>query len=167
MVAAGDEINAADLIALEDLTIRRPIVRLVQSAIQSIPNNTAQGVTFTSEDLDPLGFHDAVTNTTRITPTVPGWYRFNCSYHSATLTTPTLFAVFLRKNGVTSIPPGKRALYTSTVVSPSVSCHGLVQMDGVTDFVEMMALQASSAAVNTAVSAYIACTFELSLEYTG
>jgi|SRR6188508_307647 len=167
MVATGDEIRASDFTALEDLTIRRPRCRVVQSTIQSIPDNTATAITFTTEDDDPLGFHDTVTNTTRITPTIAGWYRCTGTYFSATLaaSTPGLHAVFFRKNGATSIPPGKRSLNQSIVVSPGVSCTTQIQFNGTTDYIELMALQDSTGAVNTAVSAYIACAIDCVYEY--
>lgn len=163
MVASGDEINASDITSLEDLTIRAPMCRLVQSGVQSIANNVGTALTFTTEDFDPYNFHDSVTNTTRILPTVAGWYRFHGTYFSSTFTSPTLFAVYLRKNGAT-IPPGMRALYSAAVVSPGVNCTALIEMNGTSDYVELIALQASSGATNTAVSAYIASTFECKLE---
>lgn len=159
-MASGDEINAENISDLEDLTIRKPSCRLVQAVVQSIPDNTATAITFTTEDDDDLGFHDPVTNNTRVTPTIPGWYRFNGTYFSATLTTPVLFAVYFRKNNTGSHPPGKRALYQAGVVSPGVSCSALIEMNGTTDYVELVALQDSAGATNTASTGYIACVIE-------
>jgi len=163
MVATGDEINAEDITDIEDLTFRAPGVRLVQSVAQSIPDNTATAITFTTEDLDPNSFHDPVTNNTRITPTVAGWYRFNGTYFSATITTPVLFATYLRKNNASTIPPGYRGISTNS--SPSVACEALIEMNGSTDYVELVALQDSAGATNTAVSAYIACVFECEYKF--
>jgi hypothetical protein len=159
MVASGDEINASDITDLEDLTIRRPFVRLVQATIQSIPDAVGTALTFTTEDEDLLSFHDPVTNNTRITPTIAGWYRFYGTYFSATLTTPALFACYMRKNG-TTIPPGNRVTYNAATVSPGVNCTAAISMNGTSDYVEFVALQDSAGATNTAISAYIASTFE-------
>lgn len=163
MVATGDEINASDITSVENLTIVKPIVRLVQSVVQSIPDNVGTALTFTTEDEDSYNFHDPVTNNTRITPSIAGWYTFRGTYFSATLTTPVLLACYMRKNGAT-IPPGNRSLYQAAVVSPSVNCSALISMNGTTDYVEFVALQDSAGAVNTAISAYIASTFECIFE---
>jgi hypothetical protein len=163
MVAAGDEVNASDLTTLEDLTIRRPMVRLVQAVAQSIPDNTGTAITFTTEDLDTYGFHDPVTNNTRITPSVAGWYRFHGTYFTSTPTFPAvpnaMLACYMRKN-LSTVPPGSRTLPVTNVVSPSVACTALVEMNGTTDYMEFVGLQDSSGALNTAISAYIASTFE-------
>ena len=160
MPDAGDEILDTDFTDLEDKTVNKPIVRLTQAVVQSIPDNTATAITFTTEEEDTDGFHDPVTNNTRITPTVAGWYRFYGSYFSATLTTPVLLACYLRKNNTGSVPPGKRVLNQAGVVSPGVSCTALIEMDGSTDYVEFIALQDSAGATNTAVTGYITSTFE-------
>lgn len=163
MVAAGDQIEASDITDLEDLTIRKPMVRLTQAAVSSVPNNSGTALSFTTEEFDQYGFHDAVTNNTRITPTIAGWYRFHGTYFSSTFGGAGLMACYMRKNGST-IPPGNRMQVGTSPVSPSVNCSALIEMNGSSDYVELVALQASGASLNTAISAYIASSFECTLE---
>jgi hypothetical protein len=76
MVAAGDPVESTNITTVEDYTIRKPLVRLIQSVVQSIPHDTDTAFTFTagSEDIDTHGFHDETTNPSRITPSVAGYY---------------------------------------------------------------------------------------------
>lgn len=157
MVASGDEITAADITDLEDLTIRRPAVRLVQAVVQSMPDNTQTALTFTTEELDDYGFHDVAVNNTRITPTVAGWYRFTGAYVSGVLTTPVSFMVILRKNG-TNIPSGFRNTGLGTFPSSTISL--LAEMNGTTDYMEMTGIQDSAGATNTAVTTWATSMFE-------
>lgn len=150
MVAAGDEILDTDITDLEDLTIRKPIGRMVQAVAQSIPDNTITAVTWTTEDIDTDNFHDTATNNTRITPTVAGYYRFDFLYYSASQTTGVSTDASFRKNGSGSIASGQRGNLSSLAWAQDAST--IVEMNGSTDYIECMALQDSSGAVNTNVS---------------
>lgn len=158
MVAAGDEVNASDITALEDLTINRPMVRLVQASAQSMADNTATAISFTTEELDTNGFHDPVTNNTRLTPNVAGWYDVRGTYFSATLTTPVDIFVYLRKN-LSPVPSGARIGIGAAL--PSVSAQALIEFNGSTDYVELVGTQNSAGAANTSVSGYATSTLEM------
>jgi hypothetical protein len=162
MPAAGDPISAADVTAIEDLTVEGPCVRLVQTVAQSIADNTATALTFSTEELDTNGFHDTGSNTQRITPNIAGWYRFFGNYCTNTLPGTLVFqACYLRKNGGggTSIAPVGKGGLPSTV-SQSQQATALISMNGSTDYVEVMAIQDSTGSANTAVSAFLSSVFE-------
>ena len=162
MVAAGDEIVAADITEIEDLTIRKPLVRMVQTVAQSIPDATVTAMTFTTEDIDTHGFHDTVTNNTRITPNVAGYYTIRGAYFSAAPTTLVDFDCSLRKNGSTSLAPGNRG--NAGGIVQSQACATLVSFNGSTDYVELMAQQNSSGAVLSNVSVRFSSVFEAIFE---
>lgn len=161
-MAAGDEITWADLSAISDLTVSRPLVRLVQTVAQSIPDNTATAITFTTEDIDTHNFHDTGSNTARITPTVAGYYTFRGTYFSGVPTTLVSIDASIRKNGATSFAPGPRG--NAGAIAQSQSTIAYIAMDGITDYCELMALQDSSGAVNTNVSSRFSSVFECIFE---
>lgn len=157
-MAAGDEIVWADISAISDLTVTRPIVRLVQTVAQSIPDNTITAITFTTEDIDTHGIHDTGSNTARITPNVAGYYEFRGTYFTGIPTTLVAIDCSIRKNGTTSFAPGERG--NAGGIAQSQSTKAIVSMNGTTDYCELMALQDSSGAVNTNVSSRFSSVFE-------
>src|SRR3954467_11462650 len=100
MPAAGDPVAATDITTLQSYTTLRPIVRMVQSVAQTaIASGTITACTFTTEDVDSNGFHDNVTNNSRITPNVAGWYRFHGAVSFTGQTDYTVVQAYLRING--------------------------------------------------------------------
>jgi hypothetical protein len=158
-VATGDRILASTVNDLIKYALNPGLVRLAQSAAQSIPDNTQTALTFTgSEDIDVYGFHDPTTNTSRITPNIPGTYLFFGSYFTDNATTGLFFDCSVRKNAATVLPTGDRNVLTSTSII-SVGAQAIFDMNGSTDYAELMALQDSSGAVNTRVNARFASHF--------
>lgn len=51
-----------------------PILKLVQTVAQSIPNAAATAATFSTEIVDSSGMHSTSVNTSRATAVYPGWY---------------------------------------------------------------------------------------------
>lgn len=51
-----------------------PECQAYATVVQNIPNNTPTAILYDSENLDPYGMHSTTSNTSRITPTAPGWY---------------------------------------------------------------------------------------------
>lgn len=51
-----------------------PILKIRQTTLQSIANNTHTALTFTTEDVDSSGMHSTSVNTSRATAVYPGWY---------------------------------------------------------------------------------------------
>jgi len=150
MVSPGAKTYADDINDIREATVERPLGRMVQTVAQSIPDNTLTALTWTTEDIDTHGFHDTVTNNTRITPNVEGYYEFSFTYYSALQTTPADMDVCARKNGSGTIASGTRT--PGAAVATGVSGTTIVSMNGTTDYIEILALQNSSGAVNTNVS---------------
>jgi hypothetical protein len=133
----------------------------VQQSVQSIPDNTITALTFgaSSEDIDTHGFHDTASNTSRITPTVAGYYRFYGVYYCGTISVPVTIDASFRKNGATTIASGGKSPEAGTAAK-SVTASCIQSMNGSTDYMEFMALQDSAGATNTNVSARFTSIFE-------
>ena len=158
MPSTGDEIVASDVTAISDLTVSRPIVRMVQTVAQSIPDATVTALTFTTEDIDTHGFHDNSTNNPRITPNTAGYYDVRGTYFTATSTSPVSQDCHLRQNGSGQIAPAERGI--SGTIAQSQSTRALLAFNGTTDYVELMAFQDTSGAVNSNVASRFSSTFE-------
>lgn len=146
-LAAGQIALDTDLDALELASSLKPICRVYQNAVQSIPNNANTIITFTAEDIDTHGFHSTSVNTGRITPTVAGIYRFTGTLFIAGATDYSNIAVWVRKNGATALQPAARIGNMASSQAMSLITSAMVDMNGTTDYVELVALQ-----VNTAVA---------------
>lgn len=163
---AGEELPAALLEALAATTITKPIGRLIQQpASQALADNTAVALTFgtgsTVYDTAASAFHSEVTNNTRVTPTIAGYYRFTGVAFFETEATPVVASANFRFNGTTNLAAAWRA-GTASVGLQAFS--GLTQvtiaMNGSSDYVELMALQDSAGADNTNTSVHFSSTLE-------
>lgn len=164
-VASGDIILSSTINDIIQYAMNPALVRLVQSAAQSIPDATLTALTFTgTEDIDVYGFHDPSTNSSRITPNIPGTYLFFGSYYTGAATTPVSIDCSVRKNG-SSVATGNRD--TLQTIAESQSAEGIFDMNGTTDYVELVAFQDSSGAVNSNVSSRFTSHFScILLGYT-
>jgi len=150
-VATGDRILASTVNDIIKYGLNRALVRLVQTAAQSIPDATLTALTFTgAEDIDVYGFHDPTTNSSRITPNIPGTYLFFGSYFTAVPTTPVNIDCSIRKNAATVTATGNRDVLGA--LASSQYAQGIFDMNGSTDYAELIGFQDSSGAVNTNVS---------------
>jgi hypothetical protein len=157
-VAAGDRAYWADLAN----TINPPVVRLIQQAVQSMASATAAPITYAagSEDADTHNYHDTVTNNTRITPTVAGWYLYTCTFSVASASF-TQLATGIRKNGANYTPLVVLRPDAASAAANSMQCVGRVPVNGSTDYLEHIGQQNSAGAVNTNITANSQCIFEL------
>lgn len=130
----------------------KPIGRLVQATLQSLADATRVAVTFGtgSTVIDTHAFHSESVNTSRITPTKAGYYRFSGFGFWAAQTTPVSTDVTFRLNGTTSLPSAWRGLGTTVAGSGFTQVEQL--MNGTTDYMELTIDQDSSGAVNSNVS---------------
>lgn len=156
--AAGQIVDEADLNAVTAASSEKPIGRLVQTVAQSLADNTQTAVTFTTEDIDTHSFHSTVTNTSRVTPTIAGWYRVHGTGFPASQTTPVTQDANIRKNGATNLAPAARQAGSQSAFSNT--CTALVSCDGLSDYFELVLRQDSSGAVNTAVGSQISSVLE-------
>lgn len=129
----------------------KPQVRIYQATPQSVANATNVAITFDGSTTDTYGMHSTVTNNSRVTAVIAGWYRIGgvCAI-GATSTTATTWAYFA-KNGTD---------YTPITFSPSplggnnrvwYVTSDLVQL-AVGDYVEMYVNQNDGVLRNTVVT---------------
>lgn len=124
---------------------------LVQTSVQSMPNNAFTAITFNSETLDLLGAHDNSTNNSRYTPPVPGWYMFSGGVSFASNATGARAARW-RKNG-SDVDGADASVQALTAQSTSVTARVVpIQLNGSTDYVELVGYQLSGAALNTSAT---------------
>lgn len=161
-VQVGDDVLAADINQL----LGKPRVRLVQAVVQTgIASNTVTPATFTTEVMDTHNFHDPVTNNSRITPTIPGTYRFDGGVAFGGQADYTALEAFIAVNG-TGLPPAGRIQPSATsttlvVVTGSV----IVDMNGTTDYAELRFRHVRSGAgtAATVISSQFATVFQCEL----
>lgn len=165
MPASGDPIAASDISGITAYTTAKPLVRITANATQSIANNSQTALQFASEDIDTHGFHDNVTNNSRITPSVAGYYRFKATYFTGGRVDYTTIDVCIAKNGTSFAPAERKSFSTAaTQVSNalSVQAEAILSANGSTDYFEALAFQQNAAAVAqlTNQSQRFTCIFE-------
>ncbi|WP_051811950.1 hypothetical protein [Kitasatospora sp. MBT63] len=153
--AAGSRLTApvygADV--TDDITFlaNTPLFIGTQTVAQSIPNNTITSLTLDSETVDTYNGHSTSVNTSRYTPTVPGYYEVNGVYGPAASASGNRF-LLVAKNGVaTALGQGGGAAAAATNTG-SVQVTDTVFCNGSTDYIEIRAFQNSGGALNTAPS---------------
>lgn len=125
-----------------------PVFQGYQSAAQSIGNGSLTALGLDTEEVDTYNGHDTVTNNSRYTPTVAGYYLVLGCYGYAANATGNRFA-FVYKNGALVVRgqnggPAPGAANTGvTQVAAVVYCNGS------TDYVETYCYQSSGGALNT------------------
>lgn len=145
-VAVGDDILAAHL----NMLLNKPIVKLSQQTAQSIPNGGAgTAVTFGagSEEMDTHNYHDTVTNISRVTPQIAGYYECAGTY-STSASAPTAMTAVIAVNG-TAIPPLIRNTPGTSSQAKSMAVYATALLNGTTDYVELLVTQTSGGAVNS------------------
>lgn len=150
MAAAGDPIVSTDITTIEDYTIRKPLVRLLQAVSQSIPNNTDTALTFTTEEIDTNGFHDTTTNNTRITPNVAGYYRINSAVFTQSFSTASQINLYIAKNGVLQ-SPRVRTIPVAVAAGKTFATTAILAANGTTDYFEMLFQQSTGGALATQI----------------
>lgn len=163
---AGQIVNDGDFLGIQRASSGRPAWKLVQQVAQSIPSNTDTAITFGTGStlIDTDNFHDEVTNNTRVTPTVAGIYVVQGIIAVASDTDVTNLATGFGKNGSLFAPRARHVGPTVHVgnnqTAPFVST--LVEVDGVTDYIQLfgLQLQAAAAALLTTVGSSYASVFE-------
>lgn len=145
---------AARLTLLENMTA----VRMRQTSVQSIANNTWTGITCTAEDLDddPVGgaSHSTSSNTSRITPAYAGWYLYGGAVAFATAAAVSQRGAAMAVNGTLKdgtavlLPSALAANITIVPTRPDI-----VFLNGTTDYVELMGYQNAGAGLNTFATA--------------
>lgn len=163
-VAAGDPILASTINALISYGLNKPSGRIRQGTAQTgIASGATTAVTFAAADeVDTGGFHDTVTNNTRVTPTVAGLYRVSGGVSIAGQTDFTQVQGWIGRNGSSNLAPAHRinpGTSSQTLVLPT---SAMVQVNGSTDYFELYfsATRSGAGNVATAVSSQFACVLE-------
>lgn len=166
---ATDAVNPpADFQALAnavDTTIKaqvsRPMCVLVLATNQvGITNAAIVALLFPgAEVIDDLNWHSTTTNTSRVTPSLPGRYLVNISVTFAANATGDR-RVYALKNGVSNHTWSR--VYPGAANAVTVAATGVLVCNGTTDYIEAGALQTSGAALDVAGAGD--ATFSSSLE---
>lgn len=136
---------------LGNFLLNPPIAQLTQGTVQSIPNGAATAVAFDSTVNDSYGGHSNVTNNSRYTAQVTGWYLVIGVVAFAVNATGTRTAR-LRKNGSDIVYFDVWAQANTQASQPSATATaGILQLNA-GDYVELAAYQTSTAALNTITS---------------
>jgi hypothetical protein len=154
-MAAGDPILAADYALIKLATIQLPVIRMVNSVSQALASG-GTAIAFASEVFDTANVHNTGSNTTRVTPTNAGYWRFAGGVYFATNT--TIEAVWLRLNGVTTIASGQREGAIAVTTQRGLLADALQFMNGTTDYIELIG--DPGAAINTNQSQHFSCWLE-------
>lgn len=130
--------------------IAPPIFLGYQSAAQSIPNNAFTAITFDTEVVDSYGGHSTVSNTSRYTAQVAGWYDVIGKVSWVANATGRRIAT-LYVNGSELAYTRGEGIASATAVA--ASCYALAPVFlNATDYVEVYGLQNSGGALNTGAS---------------
>jgi hypothetical protein len=161
VVAAGDPVYASDVNDIINATVSKPLVRLVQQAPQNFAAGAAAPLTFGagSTAIDTHNFHSETANTTRVTPTIPGYYRCTATASFASAAYSQLAAA-VAKNGTRQTPQGIMRPDPAAAASTSQTTVEL-SANGLTDFFEAYGIQSSSGAQNTNTSSGFQSTLEV------
>lgn len=139
----------ADISQTLAFLLQPPMCRVRQTAAQTLSNAVFTAITFQAEDVDPYNWHSSTTNTTRITPTFPGWYRcwysigFNGALGGQSRTGN------INKNGAnaTARRDQRPPITAGSTVRSLRSNPFFLPMNGTTDYFEVIAYQDSGASM--------------------
>lgn len=149
MPGPGDIINASDF--------DRPLCRLVQQSAQSIgTSDTALTFGASSENYDPFGLHDEVTNNTRITFDRTGiWLVKGTVFVASNTAVTSLVATISITGGV--VPARSKSKPAATAVTMSQEVMEVLSVSS-GDYAELLG-QCTGSATNSNVGGSFASTF--------
>lgn len=139
--AAGQKLRASAL--------NTPVFHGYANTAQSIANATWVEVLLPVEFLDNIGGHSTSTNTARYTPNRAGYYKVFGQVAYAANATGYRFAQ-VRKNALQIDQAMRTCVQAAPTFESSVQCSGIIQLNGVADYISMWAFQGSGGALNTA-----------------
>lgn len=154
----GQIADDEDFSAIEQSSSGRPIGRLVAVGTQALADNTDVAITFSAEDYDTDGFHSTSSNTSRITPNLPGYYKFKGTVYFAPQTTPVVSEARFRKNASSNLAPADRK--AGQTVAFSLYTEVTIDFNGTTDYIELIGKQDSAGASATNQSSQFSSVVE-------
>lgn len=115
----------------------RPYCKVHQTVAQTgIGTSTTVILTFTTEDHDPEGWHDNVTNNSRITPNIAGEYEVTVEGVIAGTGTVTALWAGINLNGALYSRSGNQKPSTNANNTASPTWVDTITMNGTTDYIE-------------------------------
>jgi hypothetical protein len=141
----------ASVKGLGDFLTAPPVFSAYQGTTQAIGNNSFTSATLDTERTDPDGGHSTVTNTSRYTFQVAGWYLALGVAAFANTSTAGSRAAKLLMNGTTAVPSSEQLTLPTTTTASTVPTFALVQAN-VNDYIELQIYQNSGGSLNTAVN---------------
>jgi hypothetical protein len=142
--------TAGQVLTASELNNAIPLCILENSAMV-IPASTTTQVTFSTEVLDPLGWHSTSTNTSRVTPNISGYYFVNMQFNDITAGgAVTRALVSLLKNGAALTIPIQ---YDSPGDNDDFALSGYVFCNGTTDYIEMRVFQTNAGSTDRTIQA--------------
>ena len=153
---AGEVVTDAfmnnNLSAVLNFLLAPPTFQGRQTSAQSLTSGSYTPITFDAEDVDSVGGHSTVTNTSRYTAVYAGWAEVQASTGFATNATGRRLNK-LRMNGSTDVSGSDVALFSGITNTIKVVTPAMKIYFNVNDYVESLGAQESGAALNTATLA--------------
>lgn len=164
--AAGDPVRATDDDTITQSSSAKPLVRLIQQVAQSLVSGANTALTFSagSEDIDTDGWHDTVTNNSRVTPTVAGYYRVTAAVNFVASTTTVGMQALTAKNGSVQSPSSRARPNASSLVA-GAQADALLSANGTTDYFEAFGWQSDSGAAARLTNITAAASSTLEVEF--
>lgn len=135
-----------------------PLAVVSQATTQSFTSGTAAALTYDSTQLDTDGMHSNVTNNSRLTCQVAGWYFVKAgAVWAANATGARVIQIY--KNGVAWTYSWNTSLAVESFYDSGNETSALVQL-AVGDYVEAWAQEHSGGALSTAVVSTIASNMQ-------
>lgn len=127
-----------------------PICRVRQGGVLTTTSNVWSPLSFNTTDVDSEGGHNNVTNNSRYTCQVPGWYWVEgyCAFNNGGGTAGFRFACSIAKNGTQILGAMQTSYFAADLQSLSA---GTIVSLAAGDYVETWGYQNSGALVNTFV----------------
>lgn len=132
-------------------TLNRPIAVLYQTTAQSIPSNTANNVMqWNAEFVDTYGGHSNVTNNSRYTAQVAGWYQVMATIVMISGSAGSMYGAWQVNGSVPTVVPNFEIGPVTGSHNRAATVSGLQYLN-VGDYLEVVTWQDSGSAVNTAI----------------
>jgi hypothetical protein len=142
--------TAGQVLTASELNNAIPLC-ILENALMAIPASTTTQVTFSTEVLDPLNWHSTSVNTSRVTPTISGYYFVTLQLNDiASAGALTRALMSLIKNGAALAIPIQM---DTTGEDDDFALSGYVFCNGTTDYVEMRVFQTNAGSTSRSISA--------------
>lgn len=144
----GQIVDDTDWSNIANKTYTKNIGRIKRTTTQALADATFVAIQFADEDYDTGNYHSTTVNTSRITPTVPGYYRFIGVCLFSAQTTPAFSDTCFRMNGTDQLPGASRGPGNATSTF-SGTAFATMPFNGTTDYMEFIVRQDSAGADDT------------------